>query len=240
MNILKVIIYFYFLVVCHNVFGQDCKGLLLEYIDRISGTKLTDEKRIYYLHFKVSYNLWDTKKPQLPDLDSKIYLGKNLYFYESNLLSIYSDKKDFICVYPSQKQIICSDAKNENNKEKMETMLSQAQKEIVVKGKLIRCADTLINDVSTIIMTILVPPGLESNYKMTKVTYYYSVNKKQLNKVIIFYSKQHTIKSQTIIYEEINFNYKETKFQRAHDLVFDRNEHLKSKYKTYSIIDNRK
>ncbi|HEY4789240.1 MAG TPA: hypothetical protein VIH57_24490 [Bacteroidales bacterium] len=236
----NIFIAFMFLVPCFSSLGQECKGLLLDYIDRMSGIGLPDNKKVYYLHFYTKYVPWDSKKNRLPDVDAKIYLAKDLYFYESNLLSIYSDPQDFICTYPGQKKIYWSKGNSAKNKEKMEAVLAKAQKEIVSKGSLLWCKDSIINNKMYAVMSIAVPYAFEVNHKITKVTYYYSKSERQLKKSIIYYSRQHDIKSQTIEYEETDFNYRNLKTQRARDIVFDSKGQPRSKYKMYSIIDNRK
>ena len=74
----KIVVVLIFLLPCFSMLGQDCKGLLLDYINRMSSVGSPDNKKIFYLHFSIKYALWDLKKGRVPDVDAKIYLGRKI------------------------------------------------------------------------------------------------------------------------------------------------------------------
>lgn len=221
--------------------SQDCRKLLIDYITQMASFKKPDNNNVYYLHLGISTRLRDKSSAPVPYVDAKLYLTKDASFFESGVISVYSDLTDLICLDHNRKQIIRTKGGDAASMQNYSVeQLVEMQKNLIEGGDIVTCVDTVINSVKTKLIVLVASPEVRTGLKVSMVTYYYLPDKEMMGKVRIDYVFEHVVNNQVIEYKDIDFRYSQWKTYKAASLVFDNAGRIKSKYAQYSLIDNRK
>lgn len=230
-----------FILLSSALYSQDCRSLLLDYIGRMSAFRQPENSKVYYMNLHMSYSLWD-KVASIPDVDAKLFVAGKAYFFESDQLSIYYDEKDLICLNHAYKQVILSESQSISNFEQTNTIeqLIKMQQDLILKSNFLSCKDTTVNSVQSKIAILIPGDDMQLLYKLSRLTYYYSLATNRISKVKIEYKSGNKIKWQILEYKEISFDYPGWKATKARQMIFDSAGKLLPKYNHYSLIDNRK
>jgi hypothetical protein len=219
--------------------GQDCKVLLRNYVEKLSKIKTPEEGKTYLMDFVVSYHLWNSKE-SYPKSETKVILTSKGYFMESEMVSVYADEKEYFVIDHVHKQIIWNKGNlRTENYQGADTAMISLQKKFIEGGTIDLCVDTMLQKVKKTIIKVSAPKGIVEKYMIKAITYQYSYDKQQIDKVLIQYTSKNKLRDQTLEYRALDFNYKKWRTVTASELVLDNAGALISKYKTYSFIDNR-
>lgn len=217
--------------------GQSCKDQLLNCFNQANGISSPTENVTYYLNLDLSYRGWKNEVG-FNSLSYKIYITKGIYFFETANMNLYADSTDFFYVDNRNKRILHGKGNLQNYTEgQLKEIFSKLQKELIDEGSISICRDTIINGIKTRFIHLTPNKKMNEQHKITGLSYFLASDKElKGNRVIFFYSEKNPVKSLSISYKEVNFNYKKRKLQKPYDLFFDSKGRLRPDYKDFAYI----
>jgi hypothetical protein len=158
--------------------------------------------------------------------------------------TIYQDEKTMVIIRPAEHSIFVTTPLDANiRKFKMQDMM-KLQDSIFANLKLKKCSDDeTASGSDKKKLDFLVPPAITSRSGIKSATYWLDIKNTTINKVALYYNGKSTKGFTSLIYDFafINNQYTESPFDgSAIGIVMNGKKQLKSSYKGYSIIDNRR
>ena len=88
-------------------------------------------------------------------------------------------------------------------------------------------------------MVFMPKPVIQENLKIKRMVFHFDPEKKEIQKVINYYTANHLIDKQTTTYYEVNYDYKGSIARSAYSRIFTNSGKLLPQYAGYELIDNR-
>lgn len=215
---------------------SNCKAPILAYVEKNAKVSPPTGNTVYYLHYTVKTEYYP--KVNTPSTESfvKVLRSKNVVFYESNKLSVYTDGKESVAVIPDLKKVIVdSSAFNPMEKENIQN-LSSFEDKLIRNARVVSC--TTKDDV----MTVVLKPSEEDRkkHRLDKMEIIYSLKEERIQQVTNHHTEESPVKKQTVVYHAMDYNYKGKVASSAYSKVFSSYNKLRESYSGYEIIDKRK
>lgn len=221
---------------------EDCIILLQKCIDNINITEIPDKDQVYYLSFHLSTKI-KTGTPGLINNDKQnvvIQLSETQYVYRSNTVSMLFDSYDaFLIVHP-RRQIIWTNGGELKKSEYMQQQLYFSQRTLLKTSKVSNCVTEQSDSGNYVIIKLNVDNELSKKSKIDYITFYVNEDKERIEKIYTQFIASSDILSQEIIFIEMDLDYKNNMDEPVYKKVFKEKEQLRSKYRNYKVIDNRK
>jgi hypothetical protein len=235
----KFFILIVFLKITFFACGQDCKELLRNSFHWQNAIQAPTKGVVYYLDMTYTFNFWGKSQNQTI-INTKICLADNFYLLESEMHLVYSDNENFFLVDLNNRTIIKRPSvKDVKPQEGFEEQILGLQQNLIERGRMTSCLDTLINEEQQRFISIIPENEVTDNMMVSKVSYFISSsNTPVLKKVIILYKPTHNVKTLVASYNSINLNYQDLKSDKAIDYIYDSNGKLKSRFRNYRIVED--
>lgn len=239
MNLMrKITIGFLLIHFGYSAFTQDCKGVLKEHFDKMASINNPQSNSVYFMSLRLSYRFWDPKVKMI-DLDAKIYISSKSFAFESSYYSIYSDPTDFFYIDNSQLKIFWKRGNAKfNYGENIRELMLGYQKELLDFSTVGKCIDSTINKLEYRYLRLDPNLDLFNKYYITSVEYLFKVKSRTLERVELFYAKGQKFKQQSLLYKDLNLDFKGRKLLKPYDVIFESNGKLREEYKNFTIVDD--
>jgi hypothetical protein len=161
--------------------------------------------------------------------------GTNMHFL-SEQANIYMDEKEIVVVVPSQKMLFINAAAQEINSHRISDEFFEMRRAFLDCCIVVKCESKTPE--SKILVLRVDPKKVDENVHIKSMTYNYNPVAEVINSVKINYDEEYKVKQLVITYKELNTesNYK---FSPAKDYIVDWRGHIRDKYRSYEIVDNR-
>lgn len=225
-----------------NLYGQnanDCKKELSAINSVMGNMDFPRDDQVYYLKYSTKSMMWDETITPAKDIEIEILMSKDQLHYLAGDIVMFQDMRDAFMIIKSRKMIMWStSAIYEDRQAKMEDLV--VFRDTLLELCTIKSCDKVSLDGVELKKIILQPNERARKYlKLEKMEVLYNPEKKWINKVVIDYTRKHEMKKTTVTYDEMNYDFKAKMNKPVMDLIFARNNQLRSVYNGYQLIDNR-
>jgi hypothetical protein len=200
--------------------------------------KASDEKQTFF----IDYSVVSDYSPQsgLPSrtVNIKAYTSKSMLVIESNLVSVYVDTIDAFAIAHDQKVISRNDGSHQPTDGSDVQKMFEQQLFLLNKSRLDACLTKQEGNRSYRYTRFWLDKETSEMLKMKSFVIWFDIMLNTIYKVEMHYFDGQIIENQTIIYNNINIDYKPQLKGRALDRVLNSNGSLVSKYKGYTFINN--
>ncbi len=221
--------------------GQDCKKILLDYIQK-SKTYYAkpDSVKVYCIEMITEVVFTAESGNKSTSNDTKMYFQGDKMFYQSGYVSMYMDKENTFTIIHPQRTIVWN--KGNMKADKIREMTANAVQDTLFKYSTVAsCKDSKDPSGKTLKEIILTP------YKSSKilstvqsVVYYYDMKEDRLYRSEIYYKGKSQKLRESTTYKMVDYNYKKKSLQAsAMSEVFDSKGRLLTIWKGYELLDQR-
>lgn len=220
----------------------DCKELLKQYASSLKNINTPKGKEIYYMEMRMKAEM--RKGSAQPDIDEQltVYASEDKYICEGKNISTYIDKKNAFSVLHAQKMIYWIPVNgNEIPKEgKATDQYYLIQDSLIRVSEVSECSIKKEGEKSYRYISILPPFSTYSFFGITRAEYFYDEHKKDIAKVVLYYTKENQVNKTTIFYDQIDYNYKKKSvLTEAFYKVFNSNKKLVPRYSHYQVVSQK-
>jgi hypothetical protein len=211
---------------------EDCKDLVYE----IYHTPKPQENRVYYADYSVKMVERKAGKAAVEN-KVKIYADKSHKQLLTSMVQMFSDDKFSITLMP-QSRMITINTISDKVKEELKKMDPASSDSLFFAALTVEsCKAVSTSDHYT--KEVILKP-LQKGGAIKKIKYLVDEQKKQMYKVFMYYPDGSPYHYAEYTYYKVDYNYTEKKIdQPVYELFFKKDGTLLSKYKGYSVIDNR-
>ncbi len=221
--------------------GKECMTQLHDIFNNMY-TLIPKNKDILFVNYEITTCFRNETNPKLQDIkktDIKMYSTATNYWFISNDISVYQDKKYTFTVIPMRKVIYWADRANDgidNDKRMNEVKKMQDTlfKTCVVKECVLKSTEEKV--------ITMVPEQKYANLlQIESVTYYLNPVKQQLLKQHIEYTKYKKLKYVEYVFKQVNATYKGLDINApVKGLFLTAHDKLNATYSGYTLINVKK
>lgn len=215
---------------------KDCTKLMDEYRDKMKKIDKPKEGQVYLMDMHYSFITPDSLISNRNNLDVKYYLTKDLSYYKSNKMDMYSDSKDFIIATHPNKSILWNNSIAKDSTWKDITKVGLKINDSLISYLKIAGCRTVEDKIH---VTMAFTGDYQKKVKIKSVNYIFNKENRMLKKVVINYIPNSKMVRSEITYNKLDFNYAISENKTAREFVFENSSRLKKNYAGYKVIDNR-
>lgn len=219
--------------------APDCMQELKDIYRRMGS--VADEGSVILLDYTVNTTLTEEalkKGVKTAPSNVKIILSKGHSRCISKEMSYYQDEKNAFTVIPSRKLIYWSNStdvmKNDRAKQ-----LSMLQDTLFSVSRMIECRKEEGQGYNRCI--VLQPnEKAQKAFGISRMAFYISDTKEEIKKVVITYRDHEAIAQLEIVYNKVDYDYKQEDIKKpVKDLFIQGKNKLSPTYRHYTLVDNR-
>ncbi len=218
---------------------QECKQLLVKYLEEISVPDIPENDKVYFLHALYEYDFYE--KYNISDFNSevKVIVSKNQAIYETPQISYYNDTTDLFVAYHSMNRIIWSDGVQNPNASMQKMDILEIQKKLIESGTITYCKKTRVNKRKYKKIELSFKSEVQQEVHIYKMSFLYDLKSESLKEMWVYFTNDQKLRTQKITINTINFDYKDWYPTPVKDLIFDEKGNLNSRYSYYHLISNK-
>ncbi len=213
-----------------------CKERLLTYLNKMEAVGSPIKGQVYHVKYrmKTTYNQGTGLDSEVADVEVFTTEGKMAVY--DRKMSVFGDESNIFVVLPIHKRIYLnnSDPRIFNDVNTYKKFL-EIQRALLNSAKSIDCVQ---QEDGLMLITVVPDSDFAMSTKLLHQKITYDVQMERIVKVDNIYNGRHKVKSQTITYHKLDFD-SPKKIISPIEALFNENE-LKSVYRGFEIIDNRK
>ncbi len=219
--------------------GRECLNEFNSYLERIGNISAPSSNQIYELSYTQETKSY--KGPEVSDykMDLTVRMSNSKMILESGRLSIYADKADMFYIYHDQKMIQWVEGYDTLLQDRNPFNILNQQKNILLNCKVEGCSILDKDNRKLKVIRLKGNQKLREELKVDEIVISYDLGEDRIYKVDVGYIPEHTIHSQTTIYNKIDFNIRGRLMATAYNLVFTNKGVLQKQFRDYSLIDNK-
>jgi hypothetical protein len=222
----------------------DGKGLLLHYLKKMSVCQFPRHKEAFQIQLIISTIASDYEKVKNPaypstDLPVSMILTRNKMFYESRYIAIYQDTSDVYTVIHPQKMILHSRPKPSQPQTEpgQPNPIPGLQARFIQACRVVSLQDVDYNGRKVKEIILQAPEETQKEFGIQSVVYYMDIREMKIEKQIISFTPGHQFRTQTIVFQNMNLNYKGKILASSRKAVFERPGKLLKTFTGYELIE---
>ncbi len=219
--------------------NDECKEYIYNYVKKMASMSVPSGKNVYFLDVNITsvYNCSAKLNPTTTNI--KVEKSADILYYDSDLMSLYIDKKNSYMVLRKQKMIIKGFSNIGNDKDNVDNTI-KLQDTLIKTCLVIKCEEANIKGEKYKIVYMKPLKSISDKYHIKYASYKYSLSKEMLKEVNIYFEDTENIIQQTTIYNTVDFNYKKKVSLNAYSKIFTSTGSFQKKFYGYEFIDNTK
>lgn len=211
-----------------------CKEKLLGYLKKMEAINTPKEGEIYHVIYRMNTQYSKELGINSSETITEVVTGKNKLMLNDKSMQVFGDDKNVFVVIPEQKKIYWNDSDprifDDSNTFKK---FLDIQKNLLNSAINIQCVE---RDGKTFI-TVIPNDKFKKTTKLLQQNIIFDNKLERITEVNIIYNKFSKIKTQSVVYEILDFK-SSKKIIPPITALFKGNE-LRTTYKGFEIIDNR-
>jgi len=237
-------ILFFLLFALHSGIAQAEKyrKKLKDYSEKLVRiTVPSDEKSVHHFSYTEKVKSWDQASSQAPVKNNvSIYVKNDKFYFYSSQVDLFRDKEDSFIIIHKDKKIFHTNSvsQEETAKKQMESFL-KFQNVVFEKGKILEYQELIIKGKKMARLMIATPEEIRKELKVRHTVYWYDIQGEKIWKSKIYYSKDYSLKTKEIIYQEVDLDYGAKLKKPVFKKVLDKKGNLTEEYRNYQLIDNK-
>jgi hypothetical protein len=236
---MRLIVVLITLLIGNAVVAQtDGRALVLEHIEQLVGaSKLADGKVFYVDTEVISYPRNDLSNPK--KINIKMYLGKEIQFYDAGIVKTYQDSVDVFIVVFAKRTIFRKDVADSDISAKI-VKGAVFQKELINNSELTGVEERMVDGNKWLSINFKIKPEITETTGLESMEFLYNTKKESIGEVSLRYASTNQLALQVMKYNHLTMDYKGEKMNApASGYIFDQSKRLKAAYSGYKLIDLR-
>jgi hypothetical protein len=223
-----------------NGSAQDCRKTLDQYFKSINIPE-PEEGKVYYMDMKIKTVMYDSLS--YPDNRSslKITVTKDRYYYKSEQLDFYKDKKHVFLVMHNTKMIVWADAATVPDEAFGWNTAFALRDSLVNESEVTGCTEVAARGtVPRMKKIVLEPPSKrQKQTRIQRMEFYLNPNRSVIQRSVVHYNRQSAVCRAETVFNEMTLDAQIHMPKTVKELVLDKNNKPAGAYKGYELVDNR-
>jgi hypothetical protein len=217
-----------------------CRDELKSIVRETTSAVQPVENNVYHLNITVKTKMSQSSKVPDSNVTIDILQSAGQFRYSSTGIETFQDKKDAFAVLTDRKTIMWAQGGKREDADVTTTQINQMLDTLISLSSVTKC--DVVAEKGQLLKSVVLEPGRRAKelYKVARMEYVYDPKNKKLLKANTFYLNTEDIAMRSIVYNDLDFNYKKVSLkQSVYFLFFDSKGNLLPKYKGYKLIDKR-
>ena len=216
--------------------SQKCKSTILGYLEAMEKVATPSSDQVYYMNYKTETVFYESYNIPVTSTKTDMMMGDKKIVMEDENMKIYGDEKNVFVVLPKVRKIYWNNsdprlfAANNSYKKFLDI-----ERSLLESAEVISCS-SVQNQNDRI--TIIPAKAFTEETGLVRQILEYDKTQKRVIRVENSFNKKSKIKKQIVYYSVLDYNSKKN-IKEPLTYIFD-GTNLKSSFKDFEIIDNRK
>lgn len=197
------------------------------------------KNEVIHLDFTVTCT-YLSKQQSVKSSIGHIYISSKIEYVTNNEMEFIQDDKEVFVINYLSKSILRNNKAAKNQSDKFKNIAISKGK-LLVDSSLVKASlDTIIGQTGFDYFVLKPNQYIKAQYKIESVKYFFYKGNKQLYKAVVDFRKGYTLKTYVIVFNKVEHNFKGINLKKVKDRYVDTKGNIRSDFKQYTLIDNRK